>query len=424
AGVVADVAVVVILHRLGDRLGRGAVGRVMLAGPGLVPLPGRVRRSRRAVPARVGAVAFHPAVHLRRGERHVGRRREELKHHPPARAHPLGVGVHGHARLGLPRAGRHERPRPLHLHHAHPAHVHRGEVLQVAQRRRVDSLRAARLQQRRALGDAHRRPVDRDVDQPPGRLQEHRAHAVSLPGLPIRPRLTAEAGALTAVWPRPQIEASRATAAMSSSRASSRPAEPSGAPRASRPSSSSWRTVPTRQGTHCPQDSSRKNRAVRRSRPATSTASSITSTTPDPRVAPMARTPSNVSGVSSASGPTKEPAAPPSSTARSCRPPRTPPAPSITWRSVTPKSNSYRPGRSTQPHRQNSRVPVEPWVPIPAKAGPPIRRISSTHSSVSTLLIAVGLPNRPDCAGNGGLLRGSARLPSMELTRAVSSPAI
>jgi len=91
---------------------------------------------------------------------------------------------------------------------------------------------------------------------------------------------------------------------------------------------------------------------------------------------------------------------------------------------VTPNSYSYRPGRSTQPDRQNSRVPVEPSVPIRAKAGPPIRRISGTHSSVSTLLIAVGLLNRPTCAGNGGLLRGSARLPSMELISAVSSPAM
>ena len=50
-------------------------------------------------------------------------------------------------------------------------------------------------------------------------------------------------------------------------------------------------------------------------------------------------------------------------------------------------------------------------------------RISGTQSSVSTLLIAVGLPTRPDCAGNGGLFRGSARLPSIELHRAISSPA-
>src|SRR5712691_11787712 len=436
ARVVADVTVIVVLHRLRDRLGRGAVGRVVLACPGRVPLPGRMRRGRRAVPAGVSAVLLHPAAHFRRGEGQVDGGRQELQHHPPARAHALRVGAHGHAGFGFPRAGRHERPRSLHLHHAYPAHVHRGEVLQVAQGGRVDSLLQARIKQRRALRDAYRLPVDRDVDQPPGRLEEHRAHVGSLPFPPaaalfppgaapsIRPRLTAEATAVTAVWPRPQIEASRATAAMSSSRASSCSAEPSGAPCASLLSNSSWRTVPTRHGTHCPQDSSRKNRAIRLRRPCMSTVSSSGRTTPDPSVAPIARTPSNVSGVSSASGPTNEPAAPPSSTARKGRPPRTPPAASSTWRSVTPNSYSYRPGRSTLPDRQNSRVPVELGVPISAKAGPPIRRISGTQSSVSTLLMAVGWPNRPDCAGNGGLLRGSARFPSIELTSAVSSPAM
>jgi hypothetical protein len=69
-------------------------------------------------------------------------------------------------------------------------------------------------------------------------------------------------------------------------------------------------------------------------------------------------------------------------------------------------------------------VPVDPSVPMAANAGPPIRRISSTDSSVSTLLIAVGWPKRPDWAGNGGLFRGSARLPSIELMSAVSSPAM
>src|ERR1700751_3669212 len=114
-------------------------------------------------------------------------------------------------------------------------------------------------------------------------------------------------------------------------------------------------------------------------------------------------------------GPTNTPAAPPSRTACKGRPPATPPAPSMTSRSVTPKSYSYRPGTATQPDRQNNRVPVDAGVPTDANAGPPTRRISSTDSSVSTLLTAVGLPNRPDCAGNGGLFRGSARLPSSEL---------
>src|SRR5215472_2097335 len=90
ARVVADIAVVVALHRLGDRLGHGARGRLVLAGTGRVPLPGSVWRGRRAITSRVRAITLHPAAHLRRGKRHVGGRGQELQDHPPARAHPLG----------------------------------------------------------------------------------------------------------------------------------------------------------------------------------------------------------------------------------------------------------------------------------------------------------------------------------------------
>ena len=61
-------------------------------------------------------------------------------------------------------------------------------------------------------------------------------------------------------------------------------------------------------------------------------------------------------------------------------------------------------------------------MPIAAYASAPTRRISSTLISVSTLLIAVGLPNTPWVTGKGGLFRGSPRLPSSELNSAVSSP--
>ena len=48
--------------------------------------------------------------------------------------------------------------------------------------------------------------------------------------------------------------------------------------------------------------------------------------------------------------------------------------------------------------------------------------MSSTLTSVSTLLTTVGLPKRPSTTGNGGLLRGSPRLPSIDSKIAVSSP--
>ena len=61
-------------------------------------------------------------------------------------------------------------------------------------------------------------------------------------------------------------------------------------------------------------------------------------------------------------------------------------------------------------------------MPIRAYASPPISRMSGMLASVSTLLTTVGLPNSPTSTGNGGLLRGSPRLPSIDSKSAVSSP--
>src|SRR5207248_3137721 len=59
---------------------------------------------------------------------------------------------------------------------------------------------------------------------------------------------------------------------------------------------------------------------------------------------------------------------------------------------------------------------------VEAKSAPPCKIISGIFTNVSTLLITVGFPNKPTFTGNGGLFRGSPRLPSIELNKAVSSP--
>src|SRR3954454_15790609 len=141
-------------------------------------------------------------------------------------------------------------------------------------------------------------------------------------------------------------------------------------------------------------------------------------TTPDPSVTPAARVSSYVRGRSSWSGPTNAPAAPPSSTAFT----GAAPASSRSDRSVAPNGSSYSPGRSTLPETQKSRVPVDDSVPMPVNASPPSATTSSTLKSVSTLLTAVGRPNNPTSTGNGGLLRGSPRYPSIDWKSAVSSP--
>ena len=52
----------------------------------------------------------------------------------------------------------------------------------------------------------------------------------------------------------------------------------------------------------------------------------------------------------------------------------------------------------------------------------PLVRMGGTAARVSTLLIVVGMPNTPAAAGNGGLMRGLPRFPSIEFMSAVSSP--
>src|SRR5512145_2668454 len=52
----------------------------------------------------------------------------------------------------------------------------------------------------------------------------------------------------------------------------------------------------------------------------------------------------------------------------------------------------------------------------------PLLMMCGTAASVSTLLIVVGMPKTPDTAGNGGLMRGFPRFPSIEFMSAVSSP--
>ncbi len=82
-----------------------------------------------------------------------------------------------------------------------------------------------------------------------------------------------------------------------------------------------------------------------------------------------------------------------------------------------PTSTSYTPGRRTEPDRQNSLRFACIGVPAAWAA-----TIPGTFIKVSTLFTAVGFPNSPTSNGNGGLLRGSPRYPSMELKIAVSSP--
>ncbi len=152
--------------------------------------------------------------------------------------------------------------------------------------------------------------------------------------------------ALAAVWPRPQIDASCITLARSSSRARSSTTSPStGLTTGRRLARAPRDGAGPPPGGRCRRGTGRTDRRTRRGRTrrcatgtaTRSTVSSSTITTPEPRVGPAARVPSNVSGTSRSAGPTNPPAAPPSSTAWSGRPPATPPASASSSRQRRPE---------------------------------------------------------------------------------------
>ena len=107
----------------------------------------------------------------------------------------------------------------------------------------------------------------------------------------------------------------------------------------------------------------------------------------------------------------------------SVAPPRTPPASSISARKRRAVRHfvearvARRAGEAEEPRAGRAFA-----CRCAAYAAPPSSTIERRFTSVSTLLIEVGLPKSPPATGNGGLLRGSPRLPSIELKSAVSSP--
>src|SRR5581483_11708493 len=193
-----------------------------------------------------------------------------------------------HARLDRARTGGGQHPGTLDLDHADAAGILGSERVAVTQRGDGRPHVPGRCQDRGALGHAPYFTVDGDLDQPTRQLGgDGRSNRDGHAGKTSR-RSMAEAMAEAAVWPSPQMEASRMTVPTSARRASSSARLPSGRSAARRSRVSAWRTVPTRQGTHCPHDSCLKNAAIRSKKAARSTPSSMTITAPDPRVAPAA----------------------------------------------------------------------------------------------------------------------------------------
>ncbi|OQC42886.1 MAG: hypothetical protein BWX66_00258 [Deltaproteobacteria bacterium ADurb.Bin058] len=67
--------------------------------------------------------------------------------------------------------------------------------------------------------------------------------------------------------------------------------------------------------------------------------------------------------------------------------------------SGVPMATSTRPVRSTFPDKAKTLVPLLSSVPSDENASAPLAMILGTFAKVSTLLITVGLPNKPRTEG-------------------------
>src|SRR5579862_8619996 len=87
-----------------------------------------------------------------------------------------------------------------------------------------------------------------------------------------------------------------------------------------------------------------------------------------------------------------------------------------------PSGISTKPVFLILPTSENTLVPELFALPVSVNQAGPRMMIGATLYQVSTLLIFVGFPHSPFCAGNGGLGLGLPASPSSEAINAVSSP--
>src|SRR5271157_2808683 len=183
------------------------------------------------------------------------------------------------------------------------------------------------------------------------------------------------------------------------------------------------RLVPSRQGTHFPQDSSVKNLKKYRATSTIQFRSSMKIIPPEPIMEPMLVSESKSTGISRCCSGMQPPDGPPVCTALNCRFPLIPPPNSkMISRSVMPIGTSMRPVLFTLPTRENILVPLLCFVPIDVYQSNPLFMMCGTLAHVSTLFRLVGLSQSPCSTVCTYLSLGSPDLPSTEDMRAVDSP--
>src|ERR1039458_2705623 len=90
--------------------------------------------------------------------------------------------------------------------------------------------------------------------------------------------------------------------------------------------------------------------------------------------------------------------------------------------SGVPNGISTSPVLVILPTREKTFVPELFGLPVSLNHAGPFMMIGAMLYQVSTLLMLVGLPHNPFCAGNGGRGRGLPALLSSDATSAVPSP--
>src|SRR4030042_3299926 len=152
------------------------------------------------------------------------------------------------------------------------------------------------------------------------------------------------------------------------------------------------RSIPNRQGTHLPHDSSCKKVKKYLATSTIHDPSSITTMPPEPTIEPALESTSKSIGRSNLSTGRHPPDGPPVCTAFILFPLTAPPPMSNTTVLMgVPMATSTRPVFLIRPVRARILVPLLPCVPFEANQDEPFKMIAGTLAQVSTLLRVVGL---------------------------------
>ena len=204
-----------------------------MPGVGVIPLAGSTSWCGWSESLRLGLITPEIRLRLVRRVGEIDRGAQQFQHQFSTVTDPLRVGLDLHPRLDLARTGRNECPEPRHLDDTNATGIHRRQRIAVAEDGCVDCQFAAGIEDRRSFGNADLLSIDRQRDHsrqacPSNWCQWNRRRHDTFPFWKRWSLAIADWTAFAAVWPRPQIDASRITRPTSSIKRSSPSTDSSG----------------------------------------------------------------------------------------------------------------------------------------------------------------------------------------------------